>query len=131
MNSSSEWKKGHGWDDVLHLAREEAEAWTLFAQGKQQEATETLSSAVEFEKAHPIYYADVLPRPSSEMLGDMLSTMGRPTEALNAYKVALQMAPNRRNSLEGAKKVAAQSGQKRLAQKYAEQLTSSGVHPPR
>ena len=104
----------------------QAEAWTFFAQGKPQEAIETFRSAVQYERDHPIYYADVLPRPSSEMLGDMLSEMGRPAEALQAYKVALEMAPNRMDSLQGAQNAAAKSGRQKLADSYAEKIVSMG-----
>jgi tetratricopeptide (TPR) repeat protein len=124
--SSSEWIKGHGFGDVLHIALMQADAWTLFAQGKSQEAIETFRSVVQYERDHPIYYADVLPRPSSEMLGDMLSEMGRPGEALQAYKVALDMAPNRLDSLQGAQIAASKSGQQKLAHLYAEKIGSMG-----
>jgi len=124
--SSSEWIKGHGFGDVLHIALMQAEAWTLFAQGKPQEAIETFTSAVQYERDHPIYYADVLPRPSSEMLGDMLSQMGRPAEAFWAYKVALEMAQNRLDSLQGAQIAATKSGQQKLAHFYAEKIVSMG-----
>jgi tetratricopeptide (TPR) repeat protein len=124
--SSGEWSKSHGWEDILHIALMQAEAWTLFGQGKQQEAVETLNGAVQYERGHPIYYADVLPRPSSEMLGDMLSKMGQPVQALGAYRVALEMAPNTLDSLKGAQAAAAKSGQAKLAQEYEKKIASLG-----
>jgi len=113
--SSDEWIKKHGWGDILHIALEQAQAWTLYAQGKRGRAIETLRQAVQFERNHPIYYADVLPRPSAEMLGDMLEAAGRPAEALAAYQDALAMAPNRLDSLRGAQTAAAQQGRQALA----------------
>jgi tetratricopeptide (TPR) repeat protein len=127
--SSTEWtstRMNIGSDDELHIALMQAGAWTLFAQGKQPEAVKTLKSAIDFEQSHPLYYADVLPRPSAEMLGDMLSEMNRPAEALVAYKVALEMAPNTLDSLQGAQITATKSGQSKLAQQYADQIESQG-----
>jgi tetratricopeptide (TPR) repeat protein len=124
--SSTEWSKSHGWRDLLHIALMQAEAWTLFAQGKQRAAVKTLQEAVQYERDHPIYYADVLPRPSAEMLGDMLSKMGRPVQALDAYKVALEMAPNTLDSLRGAEASASKSGQAALAREYGEKIARLG-----
>lgn len=120
--SSDEWIKGHGWGDILHIALLQAQGWTLYAQGKRELGIETMRGAVQFERDHPIYYADVLPRPSAEMLGDMLADAGRTAEALAAYQEALAMAPNRLDSLRGAREAAARSGKQTLAKHYAEMM---------
>jgi tetratricopeptide (TPR) repeat protein len=99
--STAEWIPGHGWGDVLHLAFEEAEAWTLYAEGRRDDAIRELSDAARFENNHPLYYADVLPRPSSEMLGDMLLLMGKNKEACAAYKASLKVAPNTFDAVQG------------------------------
>jgi hypothetical protein len=99
--SSAEWTRGHGWNDVFHLALMEAEAWTLYSEGKTQDGVQELSSATEFEKDHPIYYADVLPRPASEMLGEMLLRMGKNRESCAAFRASLVVAPNTWNALKG------------------------------
>ncbi len=122
--SSSEFEKQHGWGDLIHLELLEAEAWTLLAQHDGPEAVETLREAVSFEQTHPIYYPDVLPRPSPEMLGDMLLVLKSPGEALNAYKVALKIAPNRLNSLIGARDAATASQQSELAAQYSAVIAS-------
>ena len=124
-NSSGEWIKGHAWtESILHPALIQAEAWTLFSQGKQDEAVQKLRTAVQFELDLPIYYADVLARPSSEMLGDMFLQMGKPAEALSAYKVSLEMAPNRFDSLSGAEASASSMGNKKLSNVYAKKIAS-------
>lgn len=111
----SEWRKSQGapwnaiWGSVFHIASTEAEAWTIFSEGKHDQAIAQLKDAAQFERNHPLYYADVLPRPVSEMLGDMLLQMGRSTEALTAYQAALDIAPNRLDCLLGAKTAAAKS----------------------
>lgn len=103
--SSTDWIGSHQQSatlrETLHLALMEAEAWTLYSEGRKQDATKELSDAVGFEKNHPIYYADVLPRPSSEMLGEMLGQMGKHEESCAAFQTALAMAPNTFNTLQG------------------------------
>jgi hypothetical protein len=122
--SSSEFEKQHGWADLIHLELLEAEAWTLFAQQETSKAVETMREATVFEQAHPVYYPDVLPRPSSEMLGEMLLLLNSPSEALDAYKVALKIAPNRLNSLIGARNAAAAHQQAELAAQYDAAIVS-------
>jgi tetratricopeptide (TPR) repeat protein len=122
--SSSEFEKQHGWGDLIHLELLEAEAWTQFAQQDRPKAIETFREAIKFEQAHPIYYPDVLPRPAGEMLGDALLLMNSPGEALNAYKTALSMAPNRLNSLIGAQEAAASSHHPELAAQYKAAIIS-------
>ena len=122
--SSSEFEKQHGWGDLIHLELLEAEAWTLLAQHDRTKAVETLREAMAFEQAHPIYYPDVLPRPAPEMLGEMLLLLKLPGEALDAYKVALKIAPNRLNSLIGARDAAAANQQAELAAQYNAAIAS-------
>ncbi|MGC1460598.1 MAG: hypothetical protein WA802_00265 [Terracidiphilus sp.] len=99
--SSAEWISGHGWGDVLHLALAEAEAWTLYSEGQETAAIHELTGAADFEKNHPIYYADVLPRPASEMLGDMLLQMGEEKEACAAFHASLKLAPGTFDAVQG------------------------------
>jgi hypothetical protein len=51
------------------------------------------------------------------MLGDMLLQMGKPAEALEAYKF---------DSLIGAKAAAARSGSMELSQEYANKIRAEG-----
>jgi tetratricopeptide (TPR) repeat protein len=106
--SSAEWVGGHGWGDVLHLALAEADAWTVYAEGHGDAAVRELEEAERFEKSHPLYYADILPRPSSQMLGDLLLQMGRNQEACAAYRESLEVAPNTHDAIEGLQTCAAQ-----------------------
>lgn len=103
-SSSAKWIHGRGWGDVLHLALAEAEAWTLYAEGRKEKAVSELSDAAEFERNHPLYYADVLPRPSSEMLGEMLFHMGDFRRACAAFQASLRVAPNTRNAVIGLRR---------------------------
>jgi hypothetical protein len=121
-DSEMAWNKKHGWGDILGVGLAEAEAWTLFSEGHQEQAVARLRGMEAFERDHPMYYADILPRPTGEMLGDMLMKMNRPAEALAAYQAALKLAPNRLDSLLGASKAAKLSGQPTLAQRYSAEL---------
>jgi len=80
----------------------------------------------EFERDHPMYYADILPRPTGEMLGDMLLQMNRPADALLAYQVALKLAPNRLDSLLGASKAASLAGQLSVSTRYSSEIKNEG-----
>jgi tetratricopeptide (TPR) repeat protein len=124
--SSAAWDKEHGLAHVVGVALTEAQAWTLFSEGKRDEAVAHLRSIAQYERDHPLYYADVLPRPTGEMLGDMLLQMAKPSEALEAYKQALELAPNRFDSLIGAMTAAAQSGNPHLSQEYANKIRAEG-----
>jgi len=124
--SSAAWDKEHGWGDVLGVALTEAQAWTMFSEGKRYEAVTHLRSIAQYERDHPMYYADILPRPTGEMLGDMLLQMGKPAEALDAYKAALELAPNRFDSLIGAKTAAAKLGNRKLSEEYANKIRAEG-----
>jgi tetratricopeptide (TPR) repeat protein len=124
--SSAAWDKEHGRGGGVGLALTEAQAWTLFAQGKRDEAVAQLRGIARYERDHPMYYADILPRPSGEMLGDMLLQMGKPAEALDTYRAALDLAPNRFDSLVGAMTAAARSGNKDVSGEYERKIRDEG-----
>jgi tetratricopeptide (TPR) repeat protein len=130
--SLSDWEKMQGqswdaiWESVFSVALTEAESWTLFSERKHEEAIAHLKNAAPYERDHPMYYADVLPRPIGEMLGDMLSQMGKWTQALQAYQMALELAPNRLDSLVGAMTAAAKSGNVQLSEAYATKIRAEG-----
>jgi tetratricopeptide (TPR) repeat protein len=125
-DSETAWNKNHGWGDILGVGLAEAEAWTLFSEGKQEEAVERLRGMAKFERDHPMYYADILPRPTGEMLGDMLLQMNRPADAVLAYREALELAPNRLDSLAGASRAAKLAGQPSVAKEYALKIKKEG-----
>ena len=131
-DSETAWNKNHGWGDILGVGLAEAEAWTLFSEGHQEQAVARLRGMEVFERDHPMYYADILPRPTGEMLGDMLMQMNRPAEALIAYQAALKLAPDRMDSLVGAIKAAKMDGQKALAERYSTAIhQENGLAPNR
>ena len=125
-DSETAWNTSHGWGDILGVGLAEAEAWTLFSEGKKDQAVARLRGMVDFEHDHPMYYADILPRPTGEMLGDMLMQMNRPAEALSAYQAALKLAPNRLDSLLGAVKAANLSGHQTIGKQYSAAIREEG-----
>src|SRR5262249_10839849 len=82
---------------------EESEAWLAFAEGRADEAIATLRRAADREDADG---GESLMVPAREMLADLFLELKRPSEALETYKIALQHAPNRFDSLYGAARAA-------------------------
>jgi hypothetical protein len=107
---------------LIHLELLEAEAWTLFA--GEIEGCGNNARGDGFRAGPSSLLPDVLPRPSSEMLGEMLLLLKSPGEAIDAYKVALKIAPHRLNSLIGARDAAAAHQQAELAAQYDAAIVS-------
>ena len=124
--SSEAWDKEHGREHTAGVALTEAQAWTMFSAGQDEKEVAHLRRIGQYERDHPMYYADILPRPTGEMLGDMLLQMGRPDEALETYKGALELAPNRLDSLLGARIAAERSGNIELAKEYERTIRAEG-----
>lgn len=100
-----------------------SEAWINFAQGNNEKAIGLMKEAVELEEKtgkHPITPGEVLPAP--ELLGDLLSAMSKPSQALAAYELDLEGHPNRFNGIYGAAVASKQSGDQEKATKYFEDL---------
>ena len=108
--------------EITHLDELQAQAWVLHAEHQDKAATAMLHTALEFERAHPIYYPDVLTRPSAESLGDLHMDLHRPKQALHDYEIALTMAPNRIDSLLGAFQSARALYDDRAARRYGSKL---------
>ena len=77
----------------------EAEAWLDYAQGKQNEAVQTMRAAADREDHDGV---DSISMPAREMLGDLLMEEKQPQAALEAYRIVLKESPNRLNSRQGA-----------------------------
>ena len=99
-----------------------------FQKAGRMQAIAHLKAAQKFEHDHPMYYADILPRPTGEMLGEMLLRAEKPGEALSAYQNSLEIAPNRFDSLRGAQEAAAKLHNAALVRDYAERLQAEGAY---
>lgn len=62
--------------------------------------------------------------PAYELLGDLLLAQKQPTEALAAYRGALELYPRRYNAILGAARAAAASGDAAAAGTHYEELLS-------
>jgi tetratricopeptide (TPR) repeat protein len=96
----------------IHATFLTMQAWQSFAHGHDAEALEKLSTAADEQDRVGQAEVDV---PAREMYADMLLVQGNPGEALNQYKTALRLSPNRFNGLANGAQAAAISGQTREA----------------
>lgn len=90
------------WLALLEAQSKSIEAWVVLSQGDTDQAIALMREAADVEdiagKA-PVTPGHVLP--ARELLGDMLLEVGDTEGAIEAYQVALSVAPNRLRSLAG------------------------------
>lgn len=98
---------------------DEARAWLLMLQGKNNEAEMLLRKLAERQDVEG---KGEIETPAREMLADMLLELNRPGEALAEYQKSLKTDPNRFNGLYGAGKSAELLGDHAAAKSYFAQL---------
>jgi len=117
-------KKGADyWATLVEVRRTAVSAWIACLEGNHDRGLSLMRSAAKLEDAvdkHPITPSEVLP--ARELLGDMLLALDSPEEALDAYRAALEISPNRFNSLYGAGRAAEQAGQYDVAKRFYREL---------
>jgi tetratricopeptide (TPR) repeat protein len=87
----------------IQILRLELNAWVAHARGDRQASIDLMQQAAALEASTPKHAVTPGPTlPAEEMLGDMLMEQGRPADAFAAYQRALQLYPNRFNSVLGA-----------------------------
>jgi tetratricopeptide (TPR) repeat protein len=113
--------------DILY---EEASAWVLHGEGKDDQATAMLRKEADHEDA---VGEEQTSMPAREMLADMLIEMKRPDQALSEYKEDLKFNPKRFNGLYGAAQASELAGQASQAAEYYAVLvkTCEGSNSPR
>ena len=123
------------WAEQLTIQRQELLAWIAFAEGRRDEAIETLRAAAVREDATEKNAITPGPlAPGRELLGEMLLELGRPADALAEFETALVHEPNRFRSLDGAARAAAKAGDNAKARKYYAallQVCAGGDEPGR
>jgi tetratricopeptide (TPR) repeat protein len=114
-------KKTYGgeYTDMLY---QEASAWVLHAEGKNDEATAALRKIADHEDA---IGPEQTSTPAREMLADMLLEMKRPDQALAEYQGDLKFNPKRFNGLYGAAEAAEMTGQASQASEFYAVLIKS------
>ena len=111
------------WADWVDHLREEAEAWSDYAEGKNEDALRLMRVRADAQKSG-VFAADGS-LPAREMLADMLLGMKRPEEALHEYDAQLKITPKRFDSLYGAGKADEMMNQTEKAATYYRQLVES------
>jgi tetratricopeptide (TPR) repeat protein len=101
---------------------DQARAWLLFAEGKNDEAVGLLRSVADKQDAQGKGEVEL---PAREMLGDMLMEIGRTRDALREYEKSLKTDPNRFNGLYGAAHASELSGEPAIAARNTAQLLES------
>lgn len=94
---------------------QEASAWVLYGEGKDEEAVATLRKVADHEDA---VGEEQTSMPAREMLADVLLEMHRPELALAEYQGDLRFNPRRFNGLYGAGHAAEMAGQASQANEY-------------
>ena len=94
-------------------------AWIDHAEGRNEDAIRTLRKMAGTEQG---IFAPDGGIPAHEMLGDILTDMGQPEQALAEYDAELRLSPNRFNSLYGAGRAAEAARQSDKAAGYYRQL---------
>lgn len=122
------------WAVLVDSQRKSIAAWIAYSEGKRDKALQLMKKAAEIEDSvdkHPVTPGAVLP--ARELLGDMLTLLGKYNEAIDAYEATLLISPNRFNSLYGAGYAAQNTGDLTKAKFYYEKLIAltSGVESDR
>jgi tetratricopeptide (TPR) repeat protein len=101
--------------DAVESDRKEAQAWLLFAEGKDDDALTALRAIADKEDSLGDEPEGI---PAREMLADMLLEAKHPQQALAEYQTDLKLNPNRFDGLYGAARAAEAAGQQKDAAEY-------------
>jgi hypothetical protein len=93
----------------------QARAWLAFAEGKYDDAVETLRPMADKEDALGEEPEGI---PTREMIAEILLAAKRPQQALAEYQTDLKFNPNRFNGLYGAARAAEEAGKQSDANEY-------------
>jgi tetratricopeptide (TPR) repeat protein len=113
------------------IERNEVVAWTSFAAGHEDDALKHIRDAADLQDKVGQGEVDI---PAREMLADMLLELHQPQLALEEYRAALKLSPNRFNGLYHAGIAAEESGDTSAAADYFTALlksTSNGAQSSR
>ena len=99
-----------GDEQAVRIMEHELAAMLLMTDGKSREAIDLMKTAVALEDRMPYEFGPPLPpKPSHELLGEMLLSLSQPQLARVQFELALQRAPNRALSLLGRARALEQS----------------------
>jgi tetratricopeptide (TPR) repeat protein len=113
------------WPQIVDIQQQIATAWTLYAEGKYDDAIRTMSAAAAAEddtEKHPVTPGPLMP--ARELYGYMLLDRGMAKEALAAFEATMAKEPNRFNDYVGAAKAEQALGDKAKAKAIYEKLVA-------
>lgn len=119
---------GTYWDAQANTQQLAVRAWLAFAEEHDDEALAMMREAAELEavtEKAAVSPGEVLP--AGELLGDMLTEMGKYEEAGAAYQKVLERSPNRFYSLYGTGRAAEAHGDRNKAVRYYELLLTLAI----
>jgi len=101
--------------DAVEADHKVAQAWLLFAEGKDDAAVAALRTIADKEDS---VGDEPEGMPAREMIADMLLEAKRPQQALAEYQTDLKLYPNRFDALYGAARAAEAAGKQKDATEY-------------
>jgi tetratricopeptide (TPR) repeat protein len=113
------------WPQIVDIQQQIATAWTLYAEGKYDDAIKAMSAAADAEdktEKHPVTPGPLMP--ARELYGYMLLDRGMAKEALAAFEATMTKEPNRFNDFVGAAKAEQALGDKAKAKSIYEKLVA-------
>jgi len=117
------------WAQQVEIQALTVAAWSALATDATEAALRQMESAAEMEdKTEKSVVTPGPLLPARELLGEMLSAVNEPTEALRQFEATLKKEPRRFNSLYGAAHAARLSGSRATSQQYFRELLSVCVH---
>jgi len=108
--------------ESVQMAEDEASAWVMHAEGRNDEAIALLEKVANHEDA---VGEEQTSMPAREMLADILLEMHKPERALSEYQLDLKFNPKRFNGLYGAGQAAEMAGKASDANEYYALLVKS------
>jgi tetratricopeptide (TPR) repeat protein len=108
-------EKKNDFAEATETDLDQARAWLSFAQGKYDDAVETLRPIADKEDALGDEPQGI---PTREMIAEILLEAKRPQQALAEYQTDLKLNPNRFNGLYGAARAAEEAGKQSDANEY-------------
>jgi len=113
------------WANIVDIQYQVATAWTLYAEGKYDDALKAMSAAADAEdktEKSPVTPGPLAP--ARELYGYMLLERGMAKEALAAFEATMAKEPNRLNGFVGAAKAALALGDVAKAKANYEKLVA-------
>jgi predicted Zn-dependent protease len=111
------------WPSQADFQIKAVDAWIALAEKRNGEALRLMRAAADAEEAsdkHPVTPGNVVP--SRLLLGEMLTIVGQPQQALPEFERSLKRDPNRFRGLYGAARAAEAAGNRGLARDYYSKL---------